>query len=103
MPLFVAAVVAARRGRRPSTITVAVNVPSLWRMLLEEAAIAIRTFMRFFFQRSRLSHSMGADQANSALHAPRFGRTRRRDPALTRRAEHFGSAVVPPNARCRRG
>ena len=42
MPLFAAAVVAARRGRRPQTIVIPVSTPPLWRMLVDELALATR-------------------------------------------------------------
>jgi hypothetical protein len=42
MPLFVAAVVAARRGRRSPTFVIPMETPPLWRMLAEEIVIAAR-------------------------------------------------------------
>jgi hypothetical protein len=42
MPLFVAAVVAARRGRRAGVVTVPVPAPPLWRMLLDELVLGVR-------------------------------------------------------------
>ena len=45
MPLLVATVVAARRGRGPSTIVIPVDAPSLWQMVAEELAIATRALV----------------------------------------------------------
>lgn len=42
MPLFVAAVVAAHRRGRTSTITVPVNAPPLWVMVMDETFITVR-------------------------------------------------------------
>ena len=41
MPLFAAAVVAARRGRT-ATIPVRVSTPPLWWLLIDEAVTALR-------------------------------------------------------------
>jgi hypothetical protein len=51
MPLFVAAVVAARRGRRPATVTARVDAPPLWQMIAEEVAIAARGLVARVFGR----------------------------------------------------
>lgn len=42
MPILVAAVVAARRGRRVPTVAVPVGTPPLWRLLVEEIVVAAR-------------------------------------------------------------
>lgn len=54
MPLFVAAVVAAHRSGRTSTITVPVNAPPLWVMVMDETFTAIRALA------SRLRHRKAA-------------------------------------------
>jgi hypothetical protein len=54
MPLFVAAVVAAGRVRRPATVAIPVSTPSLWKMVSEEIAIATRAlFTRLLGRRNR--------------------------------------------------
>jgi hypothetical protein len=56
MPLFVAALVAARRGRRSSTIVVPMQTPPLWRMVVEEIEVAARRALARLFHRSKWHH-----------------------------------------------
>jgi hypothetical protein len=56
MPLFVAAVVAARRGRRPATVAVRVGTLPLWQMIAEEVALAVGSLVDRVFGRHDRQH-----------------------------------------------
>ena len=53
MPVFMAALVAARRRRRSSIIVVPMRTPPLWRMVVEEIAVAARGALASVFHQSR--------------------------------------------------
>jgi hypothetical protein len=64
MPLFVTAVIAARRGGRPATVTVRLDTPPLWQMIAEEVALAARGFVARVFGRRDRQHGQ-ADASRS--------------------------------------
>jgi hypothetical protein len=63
VPLFFAAIVAARRGTQTRVITAPVPAPPLWQMLLEELVLGVRAALdRFARPVDRASSGgLGAD------------------------------------------
>jgi hypothetical protein len=56
MTLFVAALVAARRGGRSSTVVVPMRTPPLWQMIVEEIVNATRRALARLSGRAKWHH-----------------------------------------------
>lgn len=56
MPLYVAALVAARRSGRSSTVVVPMTTPPLWQIVVEETVFATRRGVTRLLRRAEWHH-----------------------------------------------